>query len=225
MNSTVMKLSVRISDLDWARLISEWAMIRAILKNTLEDLSRDERKAIRKLIESLLKGGEELEEVRGAGHAAANGMMQQVVVILEGLDKPEPVATGWVKDFDSAKEKVISHLVEGLSGYLNADNSEKESEADTEGPDSTAAGMGDSLQGEPPQGEASAESTAWALSSRRRFLSGSLASPWSAFCPVRAAAAAALCFPLPTPCFSRRLLLRRPCSLAPRAAARWARTH
>ena len=69
------------------------------------------------------------------------------------MDKPESVATGWVKDFDSAKEKVISHLVEGLSGYLNADNSEKESEADTEGPDSTAAGMGDSLQGEPPQGE------------------------------------------------------------------------
>ena len=57
MNSIMMKLSVRISDLDWERLISERAMIRAILKNTLEDLSRDERKAIRKLIESLLKGG------------------------------------------------------------------------------------------------------------------------------------------------------------------------
>jgi hypothetical protein len=86
----------------------------------------------------------------------ANGMMQQVVVILEGLDKPESVATtGWVEDFDSAKEKVISHLVEGLSDYLNADNSEKESETNTEGSDSTAARMGDSLQGEPLRGEVS----------------------------------------------------------------------
>jgi hypothetical protein len=81
-------------------------------------------------------------------------MMQQVIEILKGLEKPESVATGWVKDFDVAKEKVISHLVEGLScDYLNADHSEKDSEADTEGSDSTAAGMGDSLQGEPPQGE------------------------------------------------------------------------
>jgi hypothetical protein len=128
----MMKLSVRISDLDWARLISERTKIRAILKNTLEDLSRDERKAIRKLIESLLKGGEELEEVREADRATANGMMQQVVAILEGLEKPESVATGWVKDFDSAKVEVISHLVEGLSGYLNADRSEKDSETGTE---------------------------------------------------------------------------------------------
>ena len=41
--------------------------------------------------------------------------MQQVIEILEGFDKPESVATGWVRDFDSAKEKVISNLVEGLS--------------------------------------------------------------------------------------------------------------
>jgi hypothetical protein len=81
-------------------------------------------------------------------------MMRQVIEILEGLEKPESVATGWVKDFDVAKEKVISHLVEGLScDYLNADHSEKDSEADTGGSDSTAAGIGDSLQGEPPQGE------------------------------------------------------------------------
>ena len=76
-----------------------------------------------------------------------------MVVILEGLDKPESVATGWVKDFDSAKEKVISNLVGGLTDYLNADSSEKESETDEGGSDSTAAGMGDSLQGGPPQGE------------------------------------------------------------------------
>jgi hypothetical protein len=56
-SSSTMKLSVCISDLDWERLISERAKIRAILRNTLEDLSREERKAIRKLIESLLKGG------------------------------------------------------------------------------------------------------------------------------------------------------------------------
>jgi hypothetical protein len=118
MNSTVMELSVRISDLDWARLISERTQIRAILKTTPEDLSRDERKAIRKPIESLLKGGEELEGVREADHATANGMMQQVVVILEGLEKPESVATGWVKDFDIAKVKIISHLVEKGQGAI-----------------------------------------------------------------------------------------------------------
>jgi hypothetical protein len=82
-----MKLSVRISDLDWERLRGERTKIRAIPKKTLEDLPQEERKAIRKLIESLLKRGEELEEVHGADqHAAAKGMMQQVVVILEGLE-------------------------------------------------------------------------------------------------------------------------------------------
>ena len=40
-----MKLSVRISDLDWSRLISERAKIRAILRDTLEHLPREERKA------------------------------------------------------------------------------------------------------------------------------------------------------------------------------------
>jgi hypothetical protein len=38
---------------------------------------------------------------------------------------------------------------------MNADSSEKESETDVEGSDSTAAGMGDSLQGGTPQGEVS----------------------------------------------------------------------
>jgi hypothetical protein len=56
-----------------------------------------------------LKGGEEPDEVYEADGATANGMMQQVIEILEGLCKPESVATGWVKDFDSAKEKVISN--------------------------------------------------------------------------------------------------------------------
>jgi hypothetical protein len=153
MDSIMMELSVRISDPDWERLRGERAKIRAILRNTLEDLPQEERKAIRKLIESLLKGGEELEEVHEADYATAKGMMQQVVVILEGLDKPESVATGWVKGFDSAKVKTIGHLVQGLNDYLNTDNSERDSETDTEGPDPTAAGMGDSLQGEPPQGE------------------------------------------------------------------------
>jgi hypothetical protein len=82
-------------------------------------------------------------------------MVQQVIEILEGLGKPESVATGWFKDFYSAKEKVIGHLVEGSSDYLNADNSEKESETDVEDSDSTAAGMGDSPQGEPVHGEVS----------------------------------------------------------------------
>ena len=114
---------------------------------------------IRKPIENLLKGGEELEEVHEANHATAKGMMQQVVVILEGLEKPESVATGWVKDFDSAKVKVIGHLAEGLRGYLTADNSENDSETDAEVSDSTAAGKDDSLQGGPLQGEAKISST------------------------------------------------------------------
>jgi hypothetical protein len=46
----MMKLSVRISEFDWARLKGERTKIRAILKNTHEDLSQEERKAIRKLI-------------------------------------------------------------------------------------------------------------------------------------------------------------------------------
>jgi hypothetical protein len=149
-----MKLSVRISHPDWERLRGERTKIRAILRTTLEDLSQEERKAIRKLIESLLKGGEELEEVHEADHAAAKGMMQQVVVILEGLDKPESVATGWVKDFDSAKVKIIGHLVHGLNDYLNADKSEGDSETDSEVSDATAAGGDKSLQGGPPQGDA-----------------------------------------------------------------------
>jgi hypothetical protein len=147
MNSIMMNFSVRISDLDWDRLIGERTKIRAILKNTPGDLSRDERKAIRRLIESLLKGGEELEEVREAGHATANGMMQQVVVILVGSEKPGPVATWWVKDFGSTKVEVIVHLSgrSWLSGYLNADHSEEGPVADTEVSDSTAAGMDNSL--------------------------------------------------------------------------------
>jgi hypothetical protein len=114
---------------------------------------------IRKPIENLLKGGEELEEVHEANHATAKGMMQQVVVILEGLEKPESVATGWVKDFDSAKVKVIGHLAEGLRGYLTANSSKNDSETDAEVSDSTAAGKDDSLQGEPLQGEAKISST------------------------------------------------------------------
>jgi hypothetical protein len=86
-------------------------------------------------------------------HAVAKGMVQQVVVILEGLYKSEPVATGWAKDFDNAKVKIISHLVHGLNDYLNADKSETDSETELEVSDATAAGMGDSLQGGTPQGE------------------------------------------------------------------------
>jgi hypothetical protein len=36
----------------------------------------------------------------------AKGMIQQVIAILEGLEKPESVATGWAKDFDSYEAKV-----------------------------------------------------------------------------------------------------------------------
>jgi hypothetical protein len=90
----MMKLSVRISDFDWTRLRGERTKIRAILKNSPRGLSQEERnKAIRKPIENLLKGGEELEEVHEADHATARGMMQQVIAILEGLEKPESVAT------------------------------------------------------------------------------------------------------------------------------------
>jgi hypothetical protein len=42
--------------LAWSKLESERAKIRAILKDILEHLPQEERKAIRKLIESLLKG-------------------------------------------------------------------------------------------------------------------------------------------------------------------------
>jgi hypothetical protein len=69
----------------------------------IEHLPQEERKAIRKLIESLLKGGEDLEGIQMADHAVTKGVVQQVAVILEGLEKPEPVAIGWAKDFDSAK--------------------------------------------------------------------------------------------------------------------------
>jgi hypothetical protein len=99
-----MKLSVGISDLDWSRLISERTNIRATLRVALGHLSQGERKTTRKLIEDLLKGGEEPDEVYEADNATAKGMMQQVIEILEGLDEQlanESVATGWVKDFDS----------------------------------------------------------------------------------------------------------------------------
>jgi hypothetical protein len=81
----MMKLSVRISGFYWPRLKDERTEIRAILKNTHEDLSQDECKAIRKPIENFLKGGEEPDEVHEADYAMAKGMMQQVIAILEGL--------------------------------------------------------------------------------------------------------------------------------------------
>ena len=54
-----MKLPVRISDLDWSRLLSERTKIIAMPRAALEHLSQGERRTIRKLIEDLLKGGEE----------------------------------------------------------------------------------------------------------------------------------------------------------------------
>jgi hypothetical protein len=77
-------------------------------------------------------------------------MMQQVVEILEGLGKPESVATGWAKDFDSAKVTISNHLIRGLNDYLNVEKRETDSETDSEVSDPTAAGMGDSLQGGTP---------------------------------------------------------------------------
>ena len=78
-----MKLSVHISDLDWERLRGERTKIRAILRTTLGHLSQEgERKALSASSSKgrLLKGGEELEEVHEADHAAAKGMIQQVDV-------------------------------------------------------------------------------------------------------------------------------------------------
>jgi hypothetical protein len=152
MNSTT-KLSVRISDLDWSSLESERTKIRAMLKKILEHLSQEERKAIRKLIENLLKGGEDLEEVQIADQAMAKGMVQQVAVILKGLQKSETLATGWDDDFDSASVAIINLLVKGLDDYLSVERNETDSETDLEVSDPSAAGMGDSLQGDTPQGK------------------------------------------------------------------------
>jgi hypothetical protein len=60
-----------------------------VLKNTHEDLSRNDISSIRKFIKILLKGGEGLDEVPGADQATASGMTQQMVAILEGLEKSE----------------------------------------------------------------------------------------------------------------------------------------
>jgi hypothetical protein len=76
-----------------------------------------------------------------------------VIAILEGLEKPESVATGWAKDFDSYEAKIRDHLAEGLRGYLTAEHSENDSEMDTEDSEPTAARKGDSPQGGPLQGE------------------------------------------------------------------------
>ena len=152
MNSTT-KLSVRIPDFDYESLTSERTKIRAILRGNLKDLSQEERKATRKLIEILLKGGEEPEQVHEADHAAAIGMMQQVVELLEGLTKSETLATGWDDDFDSASVAIINLLVKGLDDYLSVERNETDAETDLEVSDPSAAGMGDSLQGDTPQGK------------------------------------------------------------------------
>jgi hypothetical protein len=65
------------------------------------------------------------------------------------LTESETLATGWDKDFDSAKVTIINHLVNGLNDYLRVERKETDSEV----LDPTAAGMGDSLQGGTPQGE------------------------------------------------------------------------
>ena len=145
MNST-MKLSVRISDQDWSSLESERTEIRAMLRKILEHLSQEYRRDIRKLIENLLKGGEDLEEVQIANQAMAKGMVQQVVVILEGLQKLEILAAGWDANFESASVTIINHLAKELNDYLSGEKNEMDSETDSEVSDPTAAGMGDSLQ-------------------------------------------------------------------------------
>jgi hypothetical protein len=62
--------------------------------------------AIRKLIKNLLKGGEELDEVPEADQATAVGMAQQMIAILEGLEKPELDATGWaIRTLTATKRK------------------------------------------------------------------------------------------------------------------------
>ena len=82
-----------------------------------------------------------------------------MIAILEGLKKPELVATGWAKDFDSYNAKVKGHLAEGLRDYLTADHSENESEMGAEDSDPTAARKGGSPQGGPLQGESKISST------------------------------------------------------------------
>ena len=152
MNST-MKLSVRISDQDWSSLESERTEIRAMLRKILEHLSQEDRRDIRKLIENLLKGGEDLEEVQIANQAMAKGMVQQVVVILEGLQKLEILAAGWDANFESASVAIINHLVERLEDYLRVEMNDTDSEKDLQVSDPSAAGKGGSLQGDTPQGE------------------------------------------------------------------------
>jgi hypothetical protein len=151
MNST-MKLSVRISDQDWSSLESERTEIRAMLRKILEHLSQEDRRDIRKLIENLLKGGEDLEEVQIANQAMAKGMVQQVVVILEGWQKLEILAARDA-NFESASVAIINHLVERLEDYLRVEMNDTDSEEDPQVSDPSAAGKDGSLQGVTPQGE------------------------------------------------------------------------
>jgi hypothetical protein len=60
-----------------------------VLKNTHEGLSRSDISSIRKSIKALLKGGEGLDEVPEADQATAIGMTQQMIAVLEGLEKSE----------------------------------------------------------------------------------------------------------------------------------------
>jgi hypothetical protein len=73
--------------------------------NTHEDLSRVDISFIRKPIKILLKGGKDPDEAPGADQATASGMIQQVVAILDGLEKPELDATGWAKNVESYTER------------------------------------------------------------------------------------------------------------------------
>jgi hypothetical protein len=59
--------------------------------------------------------------------------------------------------------EIIGHLVNGLNDYLNADSSERDSEADTEVSDATAAGVDRPLQGGLLQGDAQALSAPTSL--------------------------------------------------------------
>jgi hypothetical protein len=63
------------------------------MANTHEDLSRTDIKSIRKLIKILLKGNEEPDEVPEADQATASGMTQQMIAILDRLEKSELDAT------------------------------------------------------------------------------------------------------------------------------------
>jgi hypothetical protein len=144
--NTAVKLSVRISDSDWLEVRIE---TRADHKtqdrsdpheSALMGICRgNDQSSIRKLIKVLLKGGEEPDGVPGADQGAtASGMIQQMIAILDGLEKSELDATGWVKNVDSYRAKVMDYLAQGLRDYLTTVHGEGDQKMGAGDPGPTA---------------------------------------------------------------------------------------